>query len=56
MDIPAAVWLIAGFALAFAASRLMREYLIARVLKQRYDSQLKRVLTDPNSQVKGRFE
>ena len=53
LSIPA---IISIFVLVWALNGFLREYLISRALKQAYEQELQRVLTDPSSQVKGRFE
>ncbi len=47
---------IAFLLIVWAANQFVKEYLIAKAIRQAYEQNVRRVITDPNSQVKGRFE
>jgi hypothetical protein len=49
------VWYIVAIAIAWALNAILREYLTAKMTRQIYQRNLRKVITDPNSQVKGRF-
>ena len=49
------IWYVVALGLAWTLNAMMREYLLAKVAKQAYERNLRKVITDPNSQVKGRF-
>ena len=50
----AVLFIVLGIAIVI--NRLLRNYLISRALKNSYDEKMRRLLTDPNAQPKGRYD
>jgi len=55
MELPIAAILVT-LVIAWGLHGVVRQYARSRQRKQAYDRELQRVLSDPNSQVKGRYE